>query len=129
MTGSPAVPTTTEPALVALRTLVEELDRCTDELARARARAEDLLEQRATSRSWFDIVSAEERPLIVESISEVLGVLATAGHDWRREQAVALQAEGVSINRIAAMFGVTRQRISTLLRDAGDPAVSDAGTD
>jgi len=26
----------------------------------------------------------------------------------------------VSINRIAAMFGVTRQRISALLREAGE---------
>jgi hypothetical protein len=72
-------------------------------------------------------VTAEERPLIVESISTVLGSLSSAGHTWRREQAVALKREDVSINRIAALFGVTRQRISTLLREA-DPA-RDAGTD
>ena len=42
---------------------------------------------------------------------------ATAGHAWRREQALALQGEQVSINRIAALFGVTRQRISALLRE------------
>jgi plasmid maintenance system antidote protein VapI len=40
-----------------------------------------------------------------------------AGSAWRREQASALQAEDVSINRIAAMFGVTRQRISALLKE------------
>ncbi|OMQ15518.1 hypothetical protein A7K94_0208870 [Modestobacter sp. VKM Ac-2676] len=56
---------------------------------------------------------------MVESISTVLGTLSTAGHVWRREQAAALQAEDVSINRIAALFGVTRQRISTLLKEAG----------
>jgi hypothetical protein len=43
----------------------------------------------------------------VERISTVLASLATAGHSWRREQASALQSEDVSINRIAAMFGVT----------------------
>jgi hypothetical protein len=43
----------------------------------------------------------------VERISTVLASLATAGHSWRREQASALQSEDVSINLIAAMFGVT----------------------
>jgi hypothetical protein len=57
----------------------------------------------------------------VESISTVLSALATAGHTWRREQAAALHAEQVSINRIAALFGVTRQRISALLRESGSP--------
>ena len=129
MTGSAAPPTVQEPAMVALDTLLAELERCAAELTRARARAEELLEQRSTGRPWADIVGAEERPLIVESISDVLGSMATAGHDWRREQANALQAEGVSINRIAAMFGVTRQRISALLREAGESPAEDAGTD
>jgi plasmid maintenance system antidote protein VapI len=62
-------------------------------------------------------VGGEPRPLIVERISTVLSALATAGHAWRREQASALQGEQVSINRIAAMFGVTRQRISALLKE------------
>ena len=60
----------------------------------------------------------EDRPLVVESISSVLASLTSAGHVFRREQARALNADGVSINRIAALFGVTRQRISALLRDA-----------
>jgi hypothetical protein len=94
-----------------------ELDACIGELQRARTRSEDLLEQRQSGRPWIEIVSSETRPLVVESISTVLGSLATAGHAWRREQASALQGEQVSINRIAALFGVTRQRISALLRE------------
>jgi hypothetical protein len=43
--------------------------------------------------------------------------LSAAGHTWRREQAASLRAERVSINRIAALFGVTRQRISALLKE------------
>jgi predicted transcriptional regulator len=62
-------------------------------------------------------VSGEDRPLVVERISTVLASLATVGHAWRREQAVALRREDVSINRIAALFGVTRQRISALLKE------------
>ncbi|TFV67189.1 UNVERIFIED_ORG: hypothetical protein E4P37_03235 [Bacillus sp. AZ43] len=101
----------------ALADLVTELDRCVDELMQARARAESLLRQRRSRRPWLEIVTTESRPLIVERISTVLASLAAAGHTWRREQAAALQAEGISINRIAALFGVTRQRISALLKD------------
>ncbi|HLM07058.1 MAG TPA: hypothetical protein VK402_17900 [Blastococcus sp.] len=101
----------------ALAELVRELDRCVDELVQARSRAESLLDARRSGRAWLDIVTGESRPLIVERISTVLAALATAGHSWRREQAAALQGEAVSINRIAALFGVTRQRISALLRD------------
>ena len=108
-------------AEAALRDLVAELDRCIEELGQARGRAEELLAQRRSGRNWTEIVSGESRPLIVERISTVLASLAGAGSAWRREQALALQAENVSINRIAAMFGVTRQRISALLREREDP--------
>jgi hypothetical protein len=106
----------------ALQSLVDEIDRCIDELMQARARAENLLRERRSGRPWLDIVTSEARPLIVERISTVLGSLSAAGHVWRREQAAALQAEDVSINRIAAFFGVTRQRISTLLKERGGDA-------
>ena len=46
-----------------------------------------------------------------------------------RDRARALQDEQVSINRIAALFGVTRQRISALLRDpAGESSAGSAPT-
>jgi hypothetical protein len=113
-----------DPAARAHENLVTELDACIAELQHARNRSENLLAKRRAGRPWLEIVTGEARPLVVESISTVLGSLATAGHAWRRDQASALQAEGVSINRIAALFGVTRQRISALLRerDAGEPA-------
>ncbi|MCV2490339.1 hypothetical protein OF117_13300, partial [Geodermatophilus sp. YIM 151500] len=112
-------PSGEDAAARALEHLWAEIDLCIGELERARDRAGRLLEQRASGRQWLDIVTTESRPLVVESISTVLSSLATAGHAWRRDQAAALQAEGVSINRIAALFGVTRQRISALLREQG----------
>lgn len=115
-----AVPS--EAATQALRALIAALEACATQLHQARDRAESLLAARESGQAWEDIVTAEDRPLVVETISSVLGSLSTAGHAWRREQAAALQAENVSINRIAAMFGVTRQRISALLKEAGTPA-------
>ena len=113
--GNGAPPT--DPAGRALDDLVSAIDRSVEELERARARSLSLRDQRRSGRAWLDIVSGEERPLVVESVSTVLSTLATAGHAWRREQAAALQGEQVSINRIAALFGVTRQRISALLKE------------
>jgi hypothetical protein len=106
-------------ATAALQALVVELETCIAQLQHAHDRAQRLLTQRREGRRWLDIVTAESRPLVVESLSAVMSSLATAGHAWRREQALALHEEDVSINRIAALFGVTRQRISALLRETG----------
>ena len=108
-----------DPAAAALAELMTQLDTCMAQLQHARRRAERLLEQRREGRPWIEVVTQESRPLVVESISSVMASLATAGHAWRREQARALHDEDVSINRIAALFGVTRQRISALLRETG----------
>ena len=127
--GSPqSAPTdpANDPATRALEDLVIELDACIAQLEHARNRSAKLLESRRAGRPWLEIVTGEARPLVVESISTVLGSLATAGHAWRQEQASALQREDVSINRIAALFGVTRQRISALLRERdADPGPAD----
>ena len=111
---------TTDAATTALANLVKELDSCIFELQQARRRAQTLLDAREAGRHWLEIVTAEDRPLVVERISSVLSSLARAGHAFRREEAHALQAENVSINRIAALFGVTRQRISALVREPGE---------
>jgi hypothetical protein len=118
----------TEPATAALEALVTELDACIGRLHHARERAGRLLAQRREGKAWLEIVTTEQRPLVVESISSVMASLATAGHAWRREQARALNDEEVSINRIAALFGVTRQRISALLREH-DPAGEERSPD
>jgi hypothetical protein len=115
------VPAAADAATKALEELVAAIDQCVRQLEDARARAQDLLVSRAAGSSWLAIVAAENCPLVVESVSAVLATLARAGSAFRREQAYALRSEQVSINRIAALFGVTRQRISALLRErAGD---------
>jgi hypothetical protein len=112
----------------ALDLLVDELGSVVEELTRARERARELQQQRAEGRAWYDIVSGEERPLIVEQITSAMTSLATVGGQWRREQASALAAEDVSINRIAALYGVTRQRVSALLRGRDTDEPADAGS-
>ena len=66
-----------------------------------------------------EIVSEDDRPLIVELLSQNMEVLTTAGTRLRRTEARTLHAEGLSMERIAHLFGVSRQRISELLRHGG----------
>jgi DNA-directed RNA polymerase specialized sigma24 family protein len=60
----------------------------------------------------------EEEPLIVQLLTESSTALDTCGSDVRRAEAQALYAEGLTMEQIAELFGVTRQRVSTLLRKA-----------
>ena len=80
------------------------------------ARVAKMQAQRAEGLAWSEIVSEEDRPLIVEMLSQNMTVLTTAGTRLRRSEARALYSEGLSMERIAALFGVSRQRISELLR-------------
>ncbi|WP_018332200.1 hypothetical protein [Actinomycetospora chiangmaiensis] len=100
----------------ALAELVAELATCITSLGAARERAAELQELRAGGMGWLEAVRAEEPPLIVERISGALESLNTVGGRWRRREAAALHGAGMSINEIARLFGVTRQRASVLVR-------------
>ena len=104
-------------ATVALRELDEALQSSIAELTAARARVEKVLADRSAGKSWREIVSSEERPIVVETVTSVLDRLSAVGSRFRRAQAHALHREGLSMERVAALFGVTRQRVSALLRD------------
>ena len=79
-------------------------------------RAHVLREGRQAGRPYSELVAAEPRPLLVERLAEVLEELATASAAFRRSEARVLHDDGLSQESIAAFFGVTRQRVSALLR-------------
>jgi hypothetical protein len=70
-----------------------------------------------TGRPLHEIVSAEEPPLIVQLLSESIATLHEHSTRTRRTEARALHSEGLTMDQIADLFGVTRQRISALLRE------------
>lgn len=80
------------------------------------ARTEVLSSARSEGRGYADIVSQEQRPLVVEMLTSVLDELARAGSTFRRAEAKALHDAGLSHEAIAALFGVTRQRVGALLQ-------------
>jgi transposase len=106
---------TGDPAVQALVELKAGLERTIADLGAAAARADELIERRTSGATWLDIVSKEEPPLVIETITRVLDELGELGSRFRREEALALQRENVSITKIGELFRVSRQRVSTLL--------------
>ncbi|WP_433798411.1 hypothetical protein [Actinomycetospora sp. CA-084318] len=111
----------------ALADLVVELGTCIESLDAARDRARELQRLRLDGTDWATAVRAEEPPLIVEHISRALESLNSVGGRWRRREATALHAAGMSINEIARLFGVTRQRASVLVRETGNGSSDGSG--
>ena len=80
------------------------------------ARARSLRSGLDAGEPLVDLVRDEPRPSTVELLSTNMATLETAGAQLRAAKALALRAEGLTIEAIAGLFGVTRQRISALLR-------------
>jgi len=102
--------------LAALDALTEAIRQNTERNEHVIKRAENLKRLRAEGVPWSELVTEKERPLIVELLTQNMATLATAGSRLRRLEAKVLHDEGLSMERIAKLYGVTRQRISELLR-------------
>ena len=87
-----------------------------DRSLEVRRRARELRERLEAGDPLDDLVQSEQSPRIVELLSTNMTTLETAGAELRAAQALALRAQGLTIQAIADLFGVTRQRISALLR-------------
>ena len=79
-------------------------------------RIAQLRRQRAKGASYAEIVATRDGPLLVQLLTESSTALYTSGASVRRAEARALYAEGLTMDQIAKGFGVTRQRVSMLLR-------------
>ena len=73
---------------------------------------------RAKGASYAELVSNNDGPLVVQLVTESSAALDTSGANVRRAEARALYAEGLTMDQLAERFGVTRQRVSALLRKA-----------
>lgn len=81
-----------------------------------KARTDHLLTRIEAGEQLPEIVEAETRPLIPTLITENIEALQDVGAMLRRAEAAALRAHGYTMERIADLFGVTRQRIYFLLQ-------------
>lgn len=103
-----------------LRTALTEIDAATREnVARSQeiqARVQWLIAALDEGGDIVEIAEREARPLVVEMITSNIETLQSIGSQMRQAEARALRAEGATMEWIADLFGVTRQRISALLR-------------
>ncbi len=113
-------------AETALSQLAVELRQASAELQAAAGRAEALSARRSAGQSWVGVMSQEPAPLLTESVLGTIDAVTLAAGRWRRANARALHAEGMTMDRIADLYGVSRQRVSALLH-SGPPAPSGAG--
>lgn len=75
-----------------------------------------LQEQIDQGVSIAGLVAAEDSPRVVELITINKETLEDVGSELRASLALALRDDGLTLAEIADLFGVTRQRISALLR-------------
>ena len=102
----------------ALQDLNRVLDLNLDRITLIKRRIAEIQRQHADGMSYTEIVEAAKPPLLVQLISESKETLNGSGARARRTEALALHNEGMTMERIAERFGVTRQRVSALLREA-----------
>jgi DNA-directed RNA polymerase specialized sigma subunit len=108
-----------DPLDKALRDLEGALDANARRMAQIRRRIAEIQRQRSAGRSYTEIVESAKGDLSVQLITEATQSLAEFGARVRRTEALALYDEGMTMEEIAKKFGVTRQRVSALLRESG----------
>src|SRR5690349_11839015 len=104
--------------LLALADLEGALDENIDRAKRMKRRIAQIQRRRQAGDDYTQIVNEENPPLIVQLLSESGQALDEHGGRVRRTEALALHDEGMTMDQIARTFGVTRQRVSALLREA-----------
>ncbi len=71
--------------------------------------------------SYAKMMPLEDRLAMMEQISSAIKALVREGSRFRRLEARALYTEGLTMAQLATVFGVSRQRVSALLRGGEDP--------
>jgi transcriptional regulator len=81
-------------------------------------RVEWLIQEIDRGDAIIEVAQLEPRPLVVEMITTNIATLQSIGSQLRQAEARALREEGATMEWIADLFGVTRQRISAILRQS-----------
>ncbi len=115
-----------DPTLLALEELVAAAEEVTRMTAHVTARAAHIRSRRLEGLPYRQIVADENLPLIAALLTGNIQRLEAAGTRFRQAEARALHDEGMTMEEIGRLFGLTRQRISTLIRGAAAPSPDQA---
>jgi hypothetical protein len=98
-----------DPVVAALAVLSDVVASSADDLISLNEKLAALRNHRVRGRSWHRIISDGDSPNPLPSLTRASGA-------FRRALAVGLRKEGMQVSEIAALFGVSRQRVSALIR-------------
>jgi hypothetical protein len=105
----------TDEVLDALNDLTTALDAATADQKAMAEEADRMLTARSWRESWLGILPPAGQPNLVSMSTQALNGLSLATSRVRTSLARALRAEGLTVREIAALFGVSHQRVSELL--------------
>jgi PAS domain S-box-containing protein len=120
---------TSDEVIVALAAAVESMRECKAHLDEALERADLVASRRRSGATYAEILEQRDGPLVIELMTVVLSALSDTGSRLRRAEAQAVYAEGLSMEKIARLFGVSRQRVSSLLQPSTAGAHTPRGAD
>ena len=99
----------------ALAAVAEVMNRSSERVAVVAARSRELLAGRAAGLSYAALVASATGPLVLDVLAELQEAVSSTGSRLRRAEVRALHAEGLSMEKIARMLRVSRQRVSAII--------------
>ena len=106
-----------DPVLDALGQLLTSLHEGVGQLEVATRLATGMRDRRLDGDEYWEIEAAIDGPSVPDLITTNLLVLQAKGRRLRRAGARAMREEGLTLEEIAQLFGVSHQRVSALLRE------------
>ena len=113
----------------ALAEVAQVLETGAERVAVVAARTQALLEGRAAGVSYTELLANATGPLILDVLSELQDAVSAAGSRLRRAEVRALHAEGLSMEKIAQLLRVSRQRVSAVINSPFGPGRRTEGFD
>jgi predicted XRE-type DNA-binding protein len=105
-----------DPVVTALTTLSDVAASSADDLIGLNEHLDAIRSRRIRGWSWHRIISDVDVPNPLSLLTTIATNFARASGAFRRALAVGLRKEGMQVTEIAALFGVSRQRVSALIR-------------
>ncbi|MBV8985983.1 MAG: hypothetical protein JO248_16255 [Acidimicrobiia bacterium] len=102
----------------AMEAMIDAVDEVVAHLGPVNARLMAILELRKEGHAYSEMGSHLAGSPVIQMLSAASEALTDATARLRRAAARELRAEGMTMEAIAATFGVSRQRVSALLREA-----------
>jgi hypothetical protein len=105
--------------VTAIDDLIEAIDETCEDAESVVGSAEALRERTVAGASFGEALAEEPRPPLLQHVTVLHRRLGESLSQLRRAQAAQLRREGETVDQIARRLGVTRQRVSALLKPDG----------